>query len=64
MTTTLQDVWVWILAKCDAGEIATYLNIAEETALTLMERARLEYLDGNLETPITTATPTNTRKMR
>lgn len=53
MTPSLQDVWVWVLAKCDAGEIAAYLNIAEETALTLMERARLEYLDGNLDIPIT-----------
>ena len=52
MTPSLQDVWVWILAKCDAGEIATYLGVAEETALTLMERARLEYLDGNLDIPV------------
>ena len=53
MTPSLQVVWVWVLAKCDAGEIAAYLNIAEETALTLMERARLEYLDGNLDIPVT-----------
>ncbi len=55
MTPDLQNVWTWILAKCDAGEIATYLGIAEETALTLMERARLEYLDGSLDIPLTTA---------
>lgn len=48
MTSDLQNVWTWMVAKCNADEIAAYLGITRYVALAMMEAARCEYLDGHV----------------
>lgn len=47
MTPSLQVVWVWMVAKCNADEIAAYIGVTRYVALAMMEAARCEYLDGH-----------------
>lgn len=46
MNATLSDIWTWMIAKCNADEIAAYIGVTRYVALAMMEAARGEYLDG------------------
>lgn len=52
MTPSLQDVWTWMVAKCNAAEIAAYTETTEQVALAMMEKARWKYLDGDFVIPL------------
>ena len=48
MTPSLQDVWVWMNAGCNANEIAAYGKVSEDVARAWMVAARFQFMRSHV----------------